>query len=192
MWQAEFKLYLYSDDPRVSCNRESLISALKKCEFIGDEIGKESSKKRYETGENFLSLLCFMGCSPNIELAPQNDKPYCYIEIETARQTPIFLSGKNLRKVQCPECKQRISDIGMLITTALDNNTASINCPHCHHRINYKNINWRKTGFIASSWIVVGNIYESEAVPDDNLLNSLEKVTGTRWKFAYIRKLSEQ
>ena len=193
MWNAEFNLYLYSESPCTPLDYEALCSGIVKvdtllrCEFIGDKIGRTASRTRYQTGDKFLSLLSFMGCSPTIELEPQEDKPYCYIEIENAPAKTVFISGKNLRKTTCPECKQRINHIGELINTALDNKTDLINCPHCHHPIPYHNINWRKTGFIAKDWVVVGNIYESEAVPGDNLLNCLEKVTGTSWKFAYIR-----
>jgi DNA-directed RNA polymerase subunit RPC12/RpoP len=187
MWNAEFNLYLYSESPCAPEDYESLHNALLSCELIGEKISDTSARTRYQTGEKFLSLLCFMGCSPNIELEPQDDKPYCYIELENTQRGVKFISGKNLRKYQCPECKQKIENIGELINTALDNKIESISCPHCNYGIHYKNINWRKTGFIANNWIVIGNIYESEAIPDGNLLSTLEKITGTRWKFAYIR-----
>ncbi len=191
MWHAEFNLYLYPENPCAPEDHETLHDVLLNCEFIGGKISSTNAKTRYQTGENFLSLLCFMGCSPNIELTPQDNKPYCYVEIASTRQDQKFISGKNLRKFRCSGCKQIISNIGKLINTGLVDETESINCPHCQHSFNYKNINWRKTGFIANNWVVVGNIYESEAVPDEKLLDNLKMATGTSWKFAYIRELNQ-
>jgi hypothetical protein len=35
--------------------------------------------------------------------------------------------------------------------------------------------------------MIIGNIHESEAVPDDRLLQTLKEVTGVGWLYAYIR-----
>jgi len=80
MWQAEFKLYLYPDDSSLFVDKLDLESLLSAIEFIG----QKQIENRFQVGNKFLSLLCFMGCSPNIELEPQDDKPYCYIKTETA------------------------------------------------------------------------------------------------------------
>ena len=183
MWQAEFKLYLYPEDSDATISKEALKSALAECQFIGPLI----EGNRHETGERFLSLLCFMGCSPNIELAPQDNKPYCYIEIADTQGDKRFIAGHNARKHQCPACKQTVQNIKALINAAIKNRLQYFNCPECDQHIEYKKINWRKSAFIAKNWIVVGNIYEAEAIPDENLLAKLERSTGSRWKYAYIR-----
>ena len=167
MWQAEFKLFLYPENPDMTLKSHQLIELLAKQAFIG----KKLSDKRFSTGENFTSLLTFMGCSPNIELEPQENAPYCYIEIEKS-DFPLFISGQNLKKAKCPHCKEPLS---------------LPECPACNTVINPQTLNWRKTAFIASCWIAVGNIYELEAIPSDQLLNNLEKESGVRWKPAYIR-----
>lgn len=77
VWHSEFKLYLYPEDPQFKINQKNVILLLHKLEFTGSKL----SSIRYSTGDNFVSLLTFLGCSPNIELESQDDKPYCYIEI---------------------------------------------------------------------------------------------------------------
>lgn len=182
MWQAEFKLYLYPEDSSLLVDKHDLESVLSDIEFIG----RKQTKHRFEVGNQFLSLMCFMGCSPNIELEPQDDKPYCYIEIETMQKAQ-FVSGKNRRKVICPECKTTLKNIRHILLEE-DDAKNEYACPKCQkHTFNLNKINWRKSAFVASSWIIVGNIYESEAVPDDKLLASLKKSTGVEWKYAYIR-----
>lgn len=184
MWQAEFKLYLYPNDSSLLLDKSTLESVLSDIEFIG----KKQAEYRFEVGDKFLSLLCFMGCSPNIELEPQENKPYCYIEIETV-QAAQFISGKNRRKVVCPECKTTLENIGAIFLK----DTKDLNkydCPECNkHTFNLNKMNWRKTAFLARSWVMVGNIYESEAVPDEKLLKSLKELTGVEWKVAYIRAI---
>ena len=149
-------------------NPNKLFSLLKALELIE----KKLSPTRYSTGNNFVSLLTFMGCSPNIELEPQDDKPFCYIEIESTQKVQ-FISGKNTKFPPCPHCKKPLKDTS---------------CAHCDKQIDLAKLNWRKSAFVASSWITIGNIYELEAVPNDQLLDTLKNETGVNWKPAYIRQ----
>ena len=169
MWQAEFKLYLYPNKIDYKLDATALISLLQNKNFIENKL----SDIRYSTGNKFVSLLTFMGCSPDIELEPQANSPYCYIEIETGDK-PQFISGTNIKKARCPHCKQDIDHPKQ--------------CQHCKEILDPEKLNWRKTAFLASSWISIGNIYELEAVPNDQFLNTLAKETGVKWKPAYIRK----
>ena len=164
---SEFKLYIYPDNPDYQSDLTSLVPLLENIELIGNPL----SENRYATGENFLSLLTFMGCSPNIELEPQDDKPYCYIEICSTIK-PQFISSKNTKYPNCPHCKKPLK---------------AIICSHCNESIIPNELNWRKSAFFASCWICIGNIYELEAIPSDQLLNALEKKSGIVWKPAYIR-----
>jgi len=148
---------------------------LKELDFIDSKI----RDKRYATGDNFVSLLTFMGCSPNIELEPQEDKPYCYIEINT-NEKETFYSGTNLKAAVCPECKTKITQIP-------DATGEIVLCSNCNNDIQLRALNWRKTAFIAKSFVAIGNIYESEAIPNDQLLDALEEVSKSKWKYAYIR-----
>lgn len=168
VWHSEFKLYLYPEDPQFKINQQNVILLLHKLEFTGSKL----SSIRYSTGNNFVSLLTFLGCSPNIELESQDDKPYCYIEIETSQKTQ-FVSGENTKFPSCPHCKKPLK------------NTL---CSRCDKKIDPTKLNWRKSAFVASSWITIGNIYELEAVPNDQLLSALKNETGVCWKPAYIRK----
>ncbi len=171
MWHSEFKLCLYPDDPQYKFDKEKLQSELQHFKLIGDKL----SPLRYAIGDNFLSLITFMGCSPNIELEPQDDKPYCYIELETYEQ-PQFISGKNTQYPPCPQCKEKLN--------------AQL-CSNCNRTLDVTKPNWRKSAFLASSWISIGNIYELEAIPNDQLLSALESETGVKWKPAYIRQGKE-
>ena len=168
MWHSEFKLYLYPENPQSQINQEKVILLLHKLELIGVKLSPE----RHATGNNFVSLLTFMGCSPNIELEPQEDKPYCYIEFESV-QKQMFISGINTKYPKCPHCKEKLTELI---------------CASCNKVIEASKLNWRKSAFVAKSWITIGNIYELEAIPSDQLLDALEAETDIKWKYAYIRE----
>ena len=167
MWQAEFKLYLYPNNPTYSYQQDKIVGFLKNLSFIDQHI----AHNRYATGDHFLSHVTFMGCSPDIELTPQDNSPYCYIEFEQ-QDKPLFIVGHNIKQATCYHCKQRTDNPEL--------------CPNCNKTLDPLRLNWRKTAFYARSWIAIGNIYELEAIPNDLFLSALEKETGVRWKPAYI------
>jgi hypothetical protein len=185
MWHAEYRLYLYPTDATLNISYKKLESALRKIAFI-DTALKSDKNYRYQAGKGFLSLICFMGCSPNIEIKPQQDRPFCYVEITKSTHKPHFIVGRNVKKVNCPHCKKPLSHF---VDEVLSNPTRLFQqrCSLCKTVINPEKINWRKSAFIAQTWLLVGNIYEAEAVPDEKLLATLQQVSGCQWQYAYIR-----
>ena len=181
MYQAEYSLILYPSAPTFSISQEQLISILKEIELLGNQ----ESQQRYQTGESFLSLLCFMGCSPDIELFPQkDDQPYCYLEIPKPTDVTQCVISKNVKVPRCPHCK---ADLIQLSKQLKQNCTQTANCYSCTKSIIPSQLNWRKTAFFAKNYILIGNIYEAEAIPDQKLLDSLEQSTQVPWLYAYIR-----
>jgi hypothetical protein len=61
----------------VTPGNRALLDCLSDLGLLGQSLGGG----RYSTGEGFLSLVCFLGCSPDIELEPQASKPFCYIQL---------------------------------------------------------------------------------------------------------------
>lgn len=180
MWHSPYKLYLYPENPDYRCDEKNLIKRLQEMQFTGTEIGENL----FATGNEFVSLLTFMGCSPNIELEPKDDIPFCYIEIEN-HDTNQLKAGKNLKPANCPNCNSAIK-------TFIQNKDLQFECPECSSKYDFQNLNWRKSAFIAKCWITIGNIYESEAIPSDQLLSALQKETNQLWKAAYIREEPKQ
>jgi len=178
VWHSPFKLYLYPANQLNVANIHQILVLLKKLHFIDQKI----SDTRYSTGDGFLSLITFMGCSPDIELDPHENVPYCYIEIESS-EALRFISGINTKPAPCPKCKQGITNVP-------DPANSKLRCPGCNEKVKTSELNWRKSAFLAKSWIRIGNIYELEAVPNDQLLNALKSETGEKWKYAYIREVS--
>lgn len=192
MWHAEYRLYLYPTDITKKTPIKALKKILQNIDLIGIELNSDKTVCRYKVGEEFLSLICFMGCSPNIEIEPQNDSPFCYVEIATLpeanrSETNRFFCGHNIKKVNCYHCKIAQPQLAKNLLEATQNQLFQQACHSCGKVLDPTKINWRKSAFIANTWVLLGNIYESEAVPDDKLLLALSQASNCEWKYAYIR-----
>lgn len=64
----------------------SLVSVLQAQEFIGAEL----EEGLYTVGEQFLQQICFLGCSPDIELEPNAGKPFCYVRLAVRNEVTEF------------------------------------------------------------------------------------------------------
>ena len=177
MTKSEFNLMLYPVKSELELDLDSLRAHLNNQALLGKELTELLGDDHYAVGENFLSHFTFMGCSPDIELEPQSDKPFCYIALNRFSQAQ-FVSGSNLKKSRCTHCKNDFKKV-----------PNSHCCSHCEKPLQLDKINWRKSAFVAKAWITIGNIYELEAIPNDELLDSLKGLTGVQWKPAYIRNM---
>ncbi len=186
MWQAEYRLYLYPTDANKQIPESALTTALQNIEFISHRL-ESNSADRYKVGEEFLSLICFMGCSPNIEIEAQENSPFCYVEIAKESEKTYFIAGHNVIKANCHHCKKSQPKLAQNLLEADPQALLSQQCSVCGERIDPSKINWRKSAFIAKSWVLIGNIYESEAVPDEKLLSALKQSSGCEWRYAYVR-----
>ncbi|MCK5810104.1 MAG: hypothetical protein KAH00_03400 [Cocleimonas sp.] len=186
MWHAEYRLYLYPVVRDKPISASALKTALQAIEFISEPL-ESNNADRYKVGEAFLSLICFMGCSPNIESEPQENSPFCYVEITQESVETYFIAGHNVKKINCHHCKEPQSKLAKNLLEANQQSLLTQKCSVCGECIDPSKINWRKSAFTARSWVLIGNIYESEAVPDEKLLSTLKQVSGCEWEYAYVR-----
>lgn len=182
MFHANHSLVLYPTDYESPIKHHELIAWAKQQGLIG----QQEIENRFQVGEQFLSLLCFMGCSPNIALYPQanqanNQQPYCYIEIP--EPTEKALISDKVKTPRCPHCK---TPQKQLVEQLRQSSIKKYQCSHCHSDLIPEQLNWRKTAIFSPYRIIIQNIYEAEAIPDGNFLAQLEKAFPTTWRYAYI------
>ncbi|CAA6806013.1 MAG: Unknown protein [uncultured Thiotrichaceae bacterium] len=182
MYQAEHLLILHPANPETACTQKELITLLKEIQFID----AEEILSRFQIGDKFLQQVTFLGCSPNIELSPNGDQAYVYVEIPQTTSEISFHSGKNLKFPRCPHCKETLKNIAADIAEA--NVINSLSCLACKETFNPLGFNWRKSAFFGKCQVIIGNIYDAEAVPNENLLSYLAKLTNDTWKYSYIRR----
>ena len=157
------------------------------CRAVGliAEVIDEQTPSRFYIGDQFLQHVSFMGCAPDIEFTPDQDK-----ELDWQQFTFVHLSSDSIEahcfvdldmaKPQCPACQKRIREPRLYLSKM-----GRQRCPHCQHEAELGEFNWREFGGCARTRVSIVNAYPKEAIPTDNLLQQLEKQTQVKWRYFY-------
>lgn len=135
----------------------------------------------FYAGERFLKLVMFLGCSPRVELVPSRDDPAaCYVRLLSFRQ-PVFLHSDKRPVPRCRACRQPV-DAG-----TGDDCDVMVTCDGCGKQARLADLDWRRSALCASFGVDIRGIHPHEAVPSDELLDLLEKISACPWEYAYIQ-----
>ena len=195
---AAYKLILLPADPLcppLDCGQ--LSSTLLAVGLIGAPVTLAGAVF-YPTGENFLQLISFLGCSPMIELEPPTDPVelpaasaagrFCHVFLNCS-ETLTLRADNQCSPPRCPDCRQPVADWQARIETWKENPTQSgWTCAACHFKGQLTDLQFRKTAGFGRTFIEIRGIHPSEAVPTDALLNTLQRLTDGPWKTIYIRE----
>lgn len=164
-----------------------IISELQQIGFLGDKWKSPESVQgeRYLIGDSFLSLVTFMGCAPAIELEPIEEQPnsteFCHVEIEPVKPSVEFIRGSDHLISRCPHCRHRHADWNEIPETL------SYACDKCNVDTHLSEFDWKKTAGCGRFFITLHGIYPQEAIPTSHLLQTLEKISDTKWDYFYIQ-----
>lgn len=188
---ADNLLYLCpSDFNTIPADSAALIEALRDAGFIAEAFpfGRE---EHYRPGEEFITLVTFLGCSPVISLGEpgKTGDEFCHIAFDGPYESARFVGGDNLKIPRCPGCGHRFESWQELIDAWQSQPDTTFDCPDCGRNLNAAELRWRKCAGFGRFFIKVWGIFESEAVPNPNLLSILEKSTGSPWQHFYVRYL---
>jgi hypothetical protein len=172
-------LIIHPNDPEWSPDKTAtIISSLKDIELIAEALPNE--KHAYMVGEHFLEQISFMGCSPNINLVPQdNAEKFCCIKLIT-KPGITALTSQHTHAPHCPHCKKPEKNWSDTITDT------SLLCSSCGQTSSPWHYNWRKSAGFGHFFIEITEIYPKEAIPQPELLSSLEQRHGTSWAYFYL------
>jgi len=173
------KLIFFPKDPLQSFGKIEIFKILVDQLFI-DEI--PHSENHYLPSERFLSLLTFLGCSPNINLTPTPDQTHCFVSFLSPTAKPQCLGYTNTCKPKCPNCTKRIANWK---TDNWQKTGASCQCDKCGTQVTYAELNWKQECGFARCGFEIAHIYPHEAVPTDQLLEILREKTGANWLYCY-------
>jgi hypothetical protein len=171
----------------------ALTADLSQAGFIGDEFAFAGTT-HYRPGEEFITLITFLGCSPVISLGEpgKTGEEFCHIAFEGPLARPRFFAGDNVKIPRCPHCGHRFDPWQPLVEqweAQLDEQQWP--CPECGNTIAAPQLRWRKCAGFGRFFIKIWGIFESEAVPNPNLLAILEKHTGSPWQHFYVRHINK-
>lgn len=178
-FSANTSLIIHPDDPNwLPDDFNEITASLRHLGLIAGKIpDKEQS---YFVGDNFLELIAFMGCSPNINLTPQADTDkFCFIKLITKPEITA-LTSQHTHSPHCPDCKKPEKDwLNKITDTAL-------HCSFCGQINAPWNYNWRKSAGFGRFFVEVTEIYPKEAIPQPTLLSALEQHHDTNWVYFYL------
>ena len=195
---AAHKLILLPSDPDCpAVSIERLATELQAIGLIGPprQLHNDSF---YPTGEHFLQLITFLGCSPMIELQPPSDPAslasdsasgkFCHVFLGSS-ETMRFRADPRTPTPRCPACRAPLSDWpSRLQAWQTDPANCDWRCEQCRHTGNITALGFRKSAGFGRSFVEIRGIYPSEAVPGEALLNTLKSITGGDWSTLYIKE----
>ncbi len=162
--------------------------------FIGESCRLPDSGSRQQgflAGEQFLQLLTFMGCSPNINLAPQyeGDRDYCHIVLSPIYAQVRFRSHARDVFARCPECGRRDTDWPALIEQWQMNTVRNkYVCPHCDKSMSLYDLRWRQLAGFGRVFIEVFSIFPQEGIPTGHLMSALENACTQPWRYFFTNR----
>lgn len=154
-----------------------LVGALGSIGFLG----AERRPGVYSAGPEYLGLITYLGCSPQIALG--ENEAATTVRINGIYEPSRFLHGENLKPPRCPKCRKVLQM--PFATIAADEN---LHCDHCGHEGNVCEFDWRRSAACARLFVEISNVFESEAVPGEALADCLQQATGEAWDYCYVRK----
>ena len=195
---AAHKLILLPSDPDCpAVSTERLATELQAIGLIGPprQLHNDSF---YPTGEHFLQLITFLGCSPMIELEPPSDPVRLASDSASGKFCHVFLSSSETLRFRadprtpaprCPACRAPLSDWpSRLQAWQTDPVNNGWHCQQCGHKGKITTLGFRKSAGFGHSFVEIRGIYPSEAVPGEALLNTLKSITGGNWSTLYLQE----
>lgn len=192
-----YKLLLHPKDPDCHVTEASLADSLQDLGLIGAPV-RLTGKTFYPTGEHFLQLVTFMGCSPAIELDPPDNPAlleaasasgsFCHVFLNSAGKA-WFRADESTPAPPCTHCRTPLTDWPALRTAWLKHPAdAHWTCSACGASGEASGLLFRKTGGVARSWVEIRGVYPSEAIPGSALMDCLRKLAGCDWKTIYLQE----
>jgi hypothetical protein len=177
------KLILYSSKGELPLSEPgSLIKSLRDIKLIGEPL--DIDNEVFLTGDNFLHLISFVGCSTNVCLAPKpdNNGDFCHIAIQGPYSRPKLSWDSSCRPPNCPSCKKPITSWQQQI------DLGKLRCPQCKTESQLDEFAWGRQAGYGHIFIQIHNIFPGEARPQHSLLEKLNRITGTEWSYFFTER----
>lgn len=146
-------------------------------------MASEFADNTYYAGNDFISLIPFLGCSPNIQLTPDGDNAFCYLKISDISESSQHLGHGKAFRPKCPNCKAKIQD--WKDTENWQSSSSEVTCIECNTSSALCHLKWSQEGGYGRFCIIITNIHAHEAVPSDKVFQTLKNTTGFEWTYLY-------
>ena len=182
-------LLIVPKDPTVvPSDLPGLLAELRRQGLIAAAIEPQTDPPRYVIGEAYPRLLSFMGCAPYFKTEPDSpqDWDYCHLEVRGPWPQARLIGRLDEARPRCPHCRKLDRDwlqrLGDHDTPAAE---ALWTCPHCGGQAPWSSLDWRLRAGYCRLALVLHHVYEGEAVPSPELLNTLTQYSNGPWTWFY-------
>jgi hypothetical protein len=160
---------------------ELFISRLTAQHFLGDELEPVNNYRCFETGEDFLHQITFLGCSPTLF---SDDELKTFISI--AQHDSIqFGNSSPIPPARCPHCKKTDKNWPQYLQRWTDNAESTENCPQCKKDFHFTQMKWKRNGGYGQLFIQIHGIQEQLAIPNQSFIDELQLITNTNWEYFF-------
>ena len=145
---------------------------------------EEGEALLYRAGERFLTLIMFLGCSPQISLTAreaENGQPVCRIRLHDFR-TVQLLESRPAPALRCAACRA-----SQKRPPSLEYDLQQY-CSGCGESVPLYQLDWRRGAGFGRFFVEVEHVFPHEAVPADGLMSILEALSGSRWDYFYLSR----
>jgi len=176
------RLVLTPADPLLAPEPARLCAALGAIGLLGEPLPGEA--RAFCTGDAFLALLTFAGCSVQLETeaGPGGAPPPVHLRIDGPSASPRIWYGRDSPPPRCPACRGLLDDWRSLLCRG-----EAGACPRCHAPRSALHWEWRGRGGAGRLFVCIQGVFPGEAMPTPGLFRHLEQETGAAWRHFSLR-----
>lgn len=146
-------------------------------------ITKAFKSNSFYAGDNFIDLIVFLGCSPDIQISPDENKAFCSVHFSDIKPHSRYLGHCDSISPRCPVCKSSAKNWKNTDNWQIP--TSQYICNTCHTASALSDLKWKQQGGYGRFSISINNIHPHEAVPAEKILQALSDVTQFKWTYLY-------
>lgn len=182
------KLVLHAADPGVAPPDPARLSrALGELGLLEGPVPGQA--QAWYAGDRFLSLVIFLGCSPQVDFRPADagqatEGRYCHVRYRVEGAEPVFRAACGPLRPRCPLCRKPVGEGAWLAEDLVDRD-AHQDCPACGQSFPVAALDWRQGAGCGRWFLEIWNIHPHEAVPAEELITALERAAAAPVRYFY-------
>jgi hypothetical protein len=140
-------------------------------------------------GADFLSLVIFLGCSPQVEFRPIDAGQaeagrFCHVRYQNLAH-PVLRHAAGRLQPRCSACRGQLEVGQERVRDWSEGGNRVLCCPACGQDLRVSELDWRQAAGCGRWFLEFWNIHPHEAVPAEALLAALERLAGTPLRYFY-------
>jgi len=159
------------------------IQALLTLRFIGHELTVSENYRCFEIGDDFLHQITFLGCSPTLFSADNQDND-TFISIAQHQDIQFGFSSA-IPPARCPHCRKTDKNWQQYFQRWDNKPDTKETCPNCNEMFRFSDMRWKKNGGYGKLFIQIHGVQEQLAIPNQSFMDELQSITHTDWKYFF-------